>query len=111
MCPDNLTEFSRQAENKPENQALLYTKFSQALPVSRQDGIRTVQVYQVTGKKANKTIREIRRKILENKENIPPLVRQEASLSQTEYVTKGSDQCYLSQKEGHDVGEHSGSPN
>lgn len=111
MCPDNLTEFSRQAENKPENQALLYTKFSQELPVSRQDGVRTVQVYQVTGKKANKTIREIRRKILENKENIPPLVRQEASLSQTEYVKKGSGQPDLSQKEGHDVGEHSSTPN
>lgn len=94
MCPDNLTEFSRQEQS-----------------ISRQeDGVRTIQVYQVTGKK---NLKAIRRKIRDqNKENIPPLLREEATLSsQTEYVTKAGDECHLAKETGHDAAQHSSPPN
>jgi len=81
MCPDNLTEFSRQER-------------------LAQHGIRTVQVHQVSGKKALKAYFAKRRLQEENKENIPPVLHREDANKKddnskdTEYV--------VHQEEGHD---------
>jgi len=78
MCPDNLTEFSRQ--DTPSSQ--------------QPNGVRTVTLLQVSGKKALQEYREKRRLQQENKENIPPILHKEEAFYQgddkkdTEYVVK-----------------------
>lgn len=63
-----------------------------------QNGVRKIPVYMVTGKEA---IKAYKRRLQENKENIPPLVREEAFHQATEYVTKKDSQSRVDQKEGH----------
>lgn len=89
MCPDNLTEVSRQAP-----------------PLSRQeDGVRTISVHQVSGKAALKAYREKRKKDYENKENIPPVLHKEEAFYEGFYTS--NSQRGVDQEAGHDdSGKH-----
>jgi len=89
MDPNQLTDFSRQ--DPPSSQP--------------SNGVRTVTLLQVSGKKALQEYREKRRLQQENKENIPPILHKEEAFHQgddkkdTEYVVK-------KETGHHDTGKH-----
>jgi len=99
MCPDNLTEFSRRATNEPGDQYLLYTKFA------KEDGVRTIPVHQVSGKRALKAYLEQRRIREENKENIPPVLSREEAFKQDD-DKKSIGHVVHQEKRHDDSGEH-----
>jgi len=89
MCQDNLTEFSRQAP-----------------PLSRQeDGVRTVTLFQVSGKKALKAFNAKRKLQEENKENIPPILHREEAFTEND-DSKGTGGVLDKEEGHHDCGKH-----
>jgi len=89
MDPKELTEFSRQ--DPPSSQ--------------QPNGVRTVTLVQVSGKKALQEYREKRRLQQENKENIPPILHKEEAFHQDDNK-KNTEYVVHKEERHHDSGEH-----